>query len=362
MLDIRAALDEPFGPVQVSRTVAQRLRLALRPVLRDVVGGFLYKLGVTRPARAAVGYLTLATFHRVLPNAAIREYPIDHIAVTVEEFSWFVDFFRSHYTCGTLSAVHDRWIQGERPELPFLAITFDDGQRDNFEHARPVLDRAGVLASFFVPVDAVDSGQLLWHDRLGYAIRALLAGDRATGLTLVAELCPVKGLDDHAIPLAAIQRAKSLSPGERLELVARAEAALGGSACADWDGLMSWEQLRALATGGHEIGSHSLSHPILTLVDDLQLEREMGGSKARLEAMLGTPCESFCYPNGDSDPRVREAARRAGYRRAVTTTWGANAPGTDPLQLRRCDIQSKVARSASRLALRLSPRFSRLVA
>jgi peptidoglycan/xylan/chitin deacetylase (PgdA/CDA1 family) len=253
-------------------------------------------------------------------------------------------------------------MEGERPERPFLAITFDDGQRDNFEHARPVLDRAGVLASFFVPVDAVDSGQLLWHDRLGYATRALLARDRARGLALVAGLGPVRGLDDHALPLAAIQRAKALAPAERLELVARAEAALGGSARPDWDGLMTWDQLRALAAGGHEIGSHSLSHPILTLVDDPQLEREMGGSKTRLEAELGAPCESFCYPNGDSDPRVRAAAHRAGYRRAVTTTWGANAPGTDPLQLRRCDIQSKVARSASRLALRLSPRFSRHVA
>jgi peptidoglycan/xylan/chitin deacetylase (PgdA/CDA1 family) len=88
----------------------------------------------------------------------------------------------------------------------------------------------------------------------------------------------------------------------------------------------------------------------------------VSGSRDRIERETGSPCESFCYPNGDNDARVRDATRRAGYLRAVTTTWGANAPGADPLVLRRCDIQSKVAYSSARLALRLSPRFSRLVA
>jgi peptidoglycan/xylan/chitin deacetylase (PgdA/CDA1 family) len=342
--------------------VAQTLRRALWPLVRNVAGGLLYGCGVTRPAWAAGGYLTVVTFHRVLPDAALREYPVGNIAVTVDEFSWFVDYFRVHYTCATLASAHRRWTGGERPPKPFLAITFDDGQRDNFDHARAVLEQAGVPASFFIPVDAIDSGELLWHDRLGYATRALLARDRRVALDLVGVLGPVEALDDRAVGIATVQRAKALAPGARLEFVARVEDALGDRARPEWDGLMTWDQIRQLAREGHEIGSHSLSHPILTLVDDAQLEREMDGSRSRLAGEVGAPCDSFCYPNGDQDERVRAAARRAGYARAVTTTWGANEPGADPWMLRRCDIQSKVARSPSRLALRLSPRFARLVA
>jgi peptidoglycan/xylan/chitin deacetylase (PgdA/CDA1 family) len=316
---------------------------------------------VTRPAWAAGGYLTVVTFHRVIPDAALREYPIGNIAVTVDEFSWFVEYFRTHYTCTTLATGHRRWTGGERPARPFLAITFDDGQRDNFEHARPILDRVGVPGSFFIPVDAIDSGELLWHDRLGYATRALLTRDRRRALDLAGRLGPVDGLDDRSVGVATIQRAKALTPEGRLKLVACVEGALGDRARPEWDGLMTWDQIRTLACGGHEIGSHSLSHPILTLVDDPQLEREMGGSRSRIEQEVGAPCESFCYPNGDQDERVRAAARRAGYVRAVTTTWGANERGADPWMLRRCDVQSKVAGSPSRLALRLSPRFARLV-
>ena len=74
--------------------VAQTFPRALRPVMRDLAGRLLYGCGVTRPARAAEGYLTVVTFHRVLPEPALRDYPIRNIAVSVEEFSWFVDFFR----------------------------------------------------------------------------------------------------------------------------------------------------------------------------------------------------------------------------------------------------------------------------
>jgi peptidoglycan/xylan/chitin deacetylase (PgdA/CDA1 family) len=126
---------------------------------------------------------------------------------------------------------------------------------------------------------------------------------------------------------------------------------------------MNWEQLRDLAGRGHEVGSHSLSHPLLPTVGDAELERESAGSRARLEAQLGVSCESFCYPNGDCDGRVVAAVRRAGYARAVTTAWGPNTAGADPLRLTRCDLQGTHARdrsgalSAPRLAFRLSPHF-----
>lgn len=322
----------------------------------------LFRTGLTRPLRTARELLTVVTFHRVLPEAASREYPIAPIAVSDVEFRWFVDFFRRNYTCGTLSDTHRRWSAGERPVMPFLALTFDDGQLDNHEHARPVLDAAGVNATFFVPLDAVDGNAPLWHDQFGFAARQLLARDRPRAMDLLGVLGPLGGEDDAARVLDAVERSKRLSSGARLDLVRRLEAAAGGPR-PDWDGIMGWDHLRALVRGGHEVGSHSLSHAILTQVDDAQLEHEVRGSRERLRAKLGTPCESFCYPNGNCDARVTEAVRRAGYLRAVTTTWGANAAGADPFRLRRCDTQSPRVRdreghlSEPRLALRMSRFF-----
>lgn len=330
---------------------------------RDLVGQLLYEGGLTRPSRAGRERLTIVTFHRVLPPELLAEYPIGEIAVSTDEMAWFADLFRSEYTAGPLSELHARFEAGERPSRPFLAITFDDGQRDNAVYARPILEAAGLRASFFVPLEAMLGQEPLWHDRLGYAADRLWRADPAQAMALLGTLGPVTG-DAHQALMDALERTKALAPQARLDFVAQVEAALGSAERPTWDGMMSWIQLKDLADAGHEIGSHSWSHAILPLVDDTQLQKELAGSKAHLEAELGRPCEAFCYPNGSLDSRVVEATHRAGYLRAVTTAWGTNRPGADPLRLLRCDLQGQHSRtlfgnlSPARLAFRLSPYFA----
>jgi peptidoglycan/xylan/chitin deacetylase (PgdA/CDA1 family) len=81
---------------------------------------------------------------------------------------------------------------------------------------------------------------------------------------------------------------------------------------------MSWEELRGLADGGWEIGSHTCSHPRLTQIDDDALERELTVSREVCAERMGRPCESIAYPYGDHDDRVVEATGRAGYSAAGT--------------------------------------------
>ena len=335
---------------------------------RDGLGRALLRIGVTRPARSAADRLTVVTLHRVLPEAALARYPLPQLAVTPDELAWIVGFLGEHFTCETLTTAHRRFKEGDRPERPLLALTFDDGQLDNFAHARPVLDRAAIRATFFVPVEAIDRNEPLWHDRLGFAVLSLLAADRATALTLLAEagIAADGPGDDCAAAARAVSRSKRLSEAERREVVERLERAAGGAVRPAWDGMMTWAQLRELSATGHEIGSHSLSHPLLPGVDPAQLEREVDGSRDRIAGELRAPCDSFCYPNGDCDERVVEAVRRAGYRQAVVTAWGLNRPGADPFRLGRCELQGRTSRdragrlSAGVVALRLSPWFARV--
>jgi peptidoglycan/xylan/chitin deacetylase (PgdA/CDA1 family) len=101
---------------------------------------------------------------------------------------------------------------------------------------------------------------------------------------------------------------------------------------------MTLEQVLALARKGHEIGSHTLSHPILTRLDDAELEREVARSKAELETWLGLEIHGFCYPNGDHDERVRAHVRTAGYRWACSTRAGRNHADLDAFDLQRIDV------------------------
>ncbi|MGH9936390.1 MAG: polysaccharide deacetylase family protein, partial [Blastocatellia bacterium] len=94
---------------------------------------------------------------------------------------------------------------------------------------------------------------------------------------------------------------------------------------------------------GVEIGSHTLTHPILTNIGDERLVGELRDSKSRLEEVLGRRVDLFCYPNGDNDERVQHEVARAGYRAAVTVVSGFNQRGDDPLTLRRIHTERDLA-------------------
>src|SRR5206468_5558169 len=64
---------------------------------------------------------------------------------------------------------------------------------------------------------------------------------------------------------------------------------------------ITWDQAREMDASGVAIESHTVTHPILTRVDAVQLARELTASRRRLEDVLNRPVRSFCYPNGDYD-------------------------------------------------------------
>jgi peptidoglycan/xylan/chitin deacetylase (PgdA/CDA1 family) len=304
--------------------------------LRRLASGILFAIGVTHPARTARGRLTVVTFHRVLPEAARVLYPLRGLVASPEDLGGCLDFFSRHYECGTLAEMADRHLSGvNREARPLLAITFDDGQKDNFLHARPALERRNMRASFFVPVESIETGLPLWHDRISYAVSAWMRKDRS-GAGRALDLSPSTPPDVAA--QSAVGRAKSLPATDRLAWLLELEERSGNRAPPAWDGMMTWEQIRELHRNGHEIGSHSVTHSILPLCSNDELDLEIGGSRLRLSEELGSQPETFCYPNGDHDARVVEAVRGAGYRWGVTTRWGTNDQASDPLTLRRCDI------------------------
>jgi peptidoglycan/xylan/chitin deacetylase (PgdA/CDA1 family) len=327
----------------------------------DVAAVVLHRARVTRPK---ADHLAIATFHRVLPEALLRAYPYPEIAVTPAELGWHLAYFRERYTCLTLRDAHRRWKSGERPTRPFLAVTFDDGQVDNVEHAAPVLEQHGIPASFFLPVDAIEDRTPLWHDRLGFAVLALVAGGRRETLrdSLVAEGVGTTVADSASTAASVAALSKSLTPERQSSLVERLEHAAGDDATVPaWSGLMRWSDARDLVASGHEIGSHSMSHPLLPKCTDDHKRREVEESRRALIARLEAPIDSFCYPNGDTDPSIERLVASAGYERAVTTRWGTNPPDADPLTLRRCDMDARRVRrgpsatlSAPMLAWRIS--------
>ena len=313
-----------------------------KEIVRNNIARFLSVMGLTQPACRNRGWLSIATFHRVLPAEQRQAYPYPRLAVTPQELDIFLAYFTQHFDCGTLATQHERYLSGETSARPLLAITFDDGQHDNYLNARPVLDRHQVKASFFVPVVALQQQELLWHDQLGFAILALLKQPGGTQrLMMTLDEAGLSASGPYNLLSNIVGGSKKLALEARLRLIETLKRASGNISAPEFARLMTFGELAELVHDGHEIGSHSMTHCLMPECDDGALAYEVGESRRVLQTRLGQPIESFCYPNGDSDARTALAVANAGYRRGVTTAWGWNGLETDRFQLNRYDMDAK---------------------
>ncbi len=99
--------------------------------------------------------------------------------------------------------------------------------------------------------------------------------------------------------------------------------------------IMDASQVRDWLAAGHDIGSHTLTHPFLTRLPPDQAREEIFASKKKLEDLFGRSIEHFCYPYGDWNSVVRDWVMEAGYRTASTTDFGVNTPETSSFALKR---------------------------
>jgi peptidoglycan/xylan/chitin deacetylase (PgdA/CDA1 family) len=101
------------------------------------------------------------------------------------------------------------------------------------------------------------------------------------------------------------------------------------------DLMMDEGQIREWLAAGHEIGSHTATHPNLKRIPLAQAREEIFGSKKKLEDMFGAPVRHFCYPSGKWNEPVRDLVAEAGYLTACTVEFGVNTAATPRFALRR---------------------------
>jgi len=252
-------------------------------------------------------------------------------------FEQQMKYVARYYRVVTLAEVTKRLTQGGPPE-PVVAITFDDGYKDNYLNAFPILQRYGLPATIFLTTGSVDSRERLWFERLSLAAKKTLLTfldleidhPRRIWLRTPAERLRAK---DQIIALV-----RTLPDAERRKWVEDIVTQLGGAGGDTEDTMLTWEQIRYMKRHGIDFGGHTVTHPFVSRLTAEQGAWEVSECKRRIEAELQGPVEHFAYPNGregDFETWNKELLRSAGYRAAVSTLWGVNYPSTDPMELRR---------------------------
>jgi len=214
---------------------------------------------------------------------------------------------------------------------PKVAMTFDDGYRDNVTRALPILREAGARATFYLTAGLIEERRAPWWDVLAHALERTRAPrlERDDGAAL-----PLASFADRRRALDTLTPVLRLPPVEREARLAALRTSLGVADPAPC-GLATWDEAHALADAGMEVGAHTLTHPHLSLLDEAAQEREIAGSVELVEARLGVRPAGLAYPGGDHDDRTVAIARRAGLAHAVTTHAGVNDATTPRLALWR---------------------------
>lgn len=244
----------------------------------------------------------------------------------------------------------DQLAQGRLPPRS-VAITFDDGYRDNHDVALPILRRLGLTATFFVATGFLDGGRM-FNDTVLECVRRL----PPMALDLGHLGVPRCEISDAASRVVATRRVvatvKYQSAAQRAALCRELEAMVGESLPDTL--MMTSDHVRHLVQQGMSVGGHTVTHPILRLVDDAVARDEIVRNRDDLRSITGVVPACFAYPNGkpaaDFGPAHVAMVREAGYAAALSTAYAVPGPDSDRYQLPRF---VPVERSAAALVGRM---------
>jgi peptidoglycan/xylan/chitin deacetylase (PgdA/CDA1 family) len=301
--------------------------------------------------------ILVLAYHRVTPAEQLAQcaYPAMH--VSVQTFAQQIETVRAHWDVVSLPRLQAVLDGHETLRSSMALVTFDDGYRDNFQHAMPALSRLGCPATFFLSYAFVDAREAFWFDQLASLATAWERPD-VDRPALRAGLPPelVQALEAPGSWQARLRRAaaylKTLADGERRTLLARLAAARPDVTEAPPAEAMSWNEVRHLHRAGMSIGAHGVSHGILTRMPAESAAGEIATSLQQTAGHVGVRVDAFAYPNGDATPAIAAQVRDAGAALAFTMQPRLNRATDDPWLLGRFNVCEDTSRSAFR-------RFSR---
>lgn len=283
------------------------------------------------PSGEGSGRLCVVNYHRILKT----KDPLLESEPDVATFRWQMQLLATCFNVLPLREAIDMLGTGRMPPRA-VAITFDDGYRSVHDLALPILQEFKLPATVFVTSGYVGGGNM-WNDRIIETVQSLPSREldlRDMGLAVYS----LASLEQRQQTVDQLTEAtKYLPPQSRLDLIRRLELMVGEDL--DHSLMLTPEMVVNLDRAGIEIGAHTVSHPILTSLQDDAARREIENGKRELEQIIGKPVQLFAYPNGkagkDYDERHTRMAREAGYLAAFTTSVGAVTSTQDRYQLPR---------------------------
>jgi peptidoglycan/xylan/chitin deacetylase (PgdA/CDA1 family) len=253
----------------------------------------------------AKGCPLIIGYHRVVEDFAYSaKTSIPSMLVSLGMLERHLDWIGQRFRFISLDEVGARLEGRDGRQDPVAAVTFDDGYRDFYDHALPLLKRKGIPAAVFVVTDLVGAKRVQIHDKLYLLLARRFKPDHGAKTPYQATRALLEGLAQTEIE-AVIQTMES-------------EAPIPEDTFRPFYSL-TWEMLDEIRRAGMTIGSHTQTHVLMTKESGQRVTEETAGSRKEIEERLGTSVQHFAYPSGIFNTATVDAVAAAGYRFGYTT-------------------------------------------
>ncbi len=303
-----------------------------RSWIKASAAGLLSRTGMDKVVGVLSGYRKVPVvigYHRVVEDfASSAEMSIPSMLVSLRMLERHLDWIGRRFQFVSLEEMGARLDSGDRLDKPIAAITFDDGYRDFYSHALPLLQKKGVPAAVFVVTDLVGTTTVQTHDKLYLMLMRRFGGQKAKPID-IAELLQRLGilLPNGMVPATATT--PFLATRMLLEFLPQADmqrvlTMLDSEVSIAEDTFnpfysLTWEMLVSIRRAGMTVGSHTKTHILMTNESRQKVMDEVVGSREELEKRLGTGVQHFVYPDGAFDASSVKAVAAAGYRFGYTS-------------------------------------------
>jgi peptidoglycan/xylan/chitin deacetylase (PgdA/CDA1 family) len=313
-------------------------------------------------------FLPILTYHRLGDRQRDAKDLDEHVIdATREGFEKQVALMKRRFSIVGIDDLRRHYVEGDPLPKNAALITFDDGYKDCYDIALPILKRANAKAAFFIPTDHLTERKAFWWDRTNYLVKRCtktrieleyptratyeLNGDPQSRERVTQKILEVIK-DTFALDIERYLQELSTATGVpwRPEDEKRITD----------DVLMTWDHVRELHEAGMDVGSHSRTHRVFTTLPNDELHEELVGSKKILEEKLQAEMRSIAYPvsldceNGRKRRAdVLGAVKNAGYEIGFSTSSGVEPLGakTNPLDIQRLWVEPMFPHSYFRASL-----------
>jgi len=247
---------------------------------------------------------------------------------TADQFEQHIKFYNQAFTVISVEQLIDK-IEANKPiDKKYALITFDDGYIDNYSIAFPLLKKHHTPAAFYIATDYLDNPHIPWWDEIAWLIRHT----KVTAIKLKSWKKPVDiSIGTITQKVRAVLKVIKLEqdrsmPDKINELADVCECRLPDD-LRNTPLFFNWEQAKEMSNNGMHIGSHTLSHTILSHLSEEKQAIEIKASKVRIEHFLSTEVTSIAYPVGGRTAftnKTKALAEEAGYKLAFSFIPGVN--------------------------------------